>query len=420
MGSRNRFDKTLRVEPVKLRAPIQVRSRAENRRGVGNPANPTGGTMGAVIPSMMNKGEVYGDLGGSGFSDLRGSTQPGSVTPAATNAGEGRAFVKAEEHRKSAGYPEGVTWPMDYEKNPGTVNNTRNVEKIGPNGLRAKGTQTSPVSTPIEMNRNFDEMLGSLGLTAYQPGQPFSSNQLPTTASSPVSGQNPHVPEFMANAPGITGQSYDNYGANGGAAAASSTDRSKFTPMTGEEARIDGASQTIAPNASSISSGRLADALGDTANMNIETPGRREAMARAAFLDADTSMGGLRAKEAVNGVVYASGQHHIRSGEGSQSIDQDQAWQIASGKAKAQKFLTDKKDSLVASAAQKPAEVESPNTKEAFSRNETISATMPTDIAGSVDFSANNDNEIKGFGNTGGYKSGFKRIDTSMPNAFGG
>ena len=41
--------------------------------------------------------EVYGNLGGSGFPDLRGSKQPGSVTAADTNAGEGRAFDKAEE-----------------------------------------------------------------------------------------------------------------------------------------------------------------------------------------------------------------------------------------------------------------------------------------------------------------------------------
>ena len=45
---------------------------------------------------------------------------------------------------------------------------------------------------------------------------------------------------------------------------------------------------------------------------------------------------------------------------------------------------------------------------------------MPTDIPGSVDFSANNDNEMKGFGAPKGYTPVSKRIDTSMPNAFGG
>jgi hypothetical protein len=41
-------------------------------------------------------------------------------------------------------------------------------------------------------------------------------------------------------------------------------------------------------------------------------------------------------------------------------------------------------------------------------------------IGGAVEFDNNNDKTLPTFGNNGGYKSGFKKIDTTMTSPFGG
>ena len=69
------------------------------------------------------------------------------------------------------------------------------------------------------------------------------------------------------------------------------------------------------------------------------TPERRQQMARAAFLNDGDSMDGLKARDAVNDVVYAGGQHYGRgaltedAGIGDKyKIDRADARDIASGK----------------------------------------------------------------------------------------
>ena len=233
---------------------------------------------------------------------------------------------------------------------PKSGNTGRNVEKRSPTGVVQKGTQTSPASTPIKMDKGFDQMLAEMGLTDYYNGQAFTSNQLPTTNSNPFSANStPKTTAFNPQAPGITGNTYDNYGSEGGASAASQPlidGNEKFNPNV---ERIEGAS--TAPKRKSLD-----EALSDTSGMRVDSPELRELRARAAFLDAPDSMTGLKRAQATRGVVYAGGQHYIKDGDGKQAIDTADARRINSGKIGADALLQEYKDKITASGAQNPTE----------------------------------------------------------------
>ena len=220
----------------------------------------------------------------------------------------------------------------------------------------------------------------------------------------------------------MTGNSYDNYGAAGGVAAASSTDRSEFTPMSGKEGRIEGGSDRKA-------GGSLADALSDTAGINSYmskfSSGDRERAANRAFLDGDGSQAGLRAKEAVNGVVYAGGKHYISGESGDDQaigIDRSQARDISNGKTSAQSILQahiDKnKNGKTPAEKQEPLTIEQPGVKQSFGRSETISAPIDTRIPDTKAFEINNDDTMPGFGNTGGYKPTTKKPKVDYSSIF--
>jgi hypothetical protein len=300
---------------------------------------------------------------------------------------------------------------------------TRDVAPPRQSTVLQKGTQTGPTSTPIDMSRGFDAMIGDLGLSDYAN---FSSNQLPTTGANPFTATPSVTPGFGEEIPDIGGYNGATYDSKEGAEAAGSRDLSQFAPMTGKETRIEGASDRK-------KGGSLADALADTAGINSYmskfSSGDRQRAADRAFLDAPTSMEGLRRKEAVNGVVYASGNHYIDGGEGNpaQKLDtRQEARDIADGKTTAAALLDKYKTRITESQKSSPVEsqepevsVEKPDIKQDFGRTETLSAPMNTSIPDNVEFNSNNDNPLPAFDKTGGYKSGFKRIDTSMTKPFG-
>jgi hypothetical protein len=208
-------------------------------------------------------------------------------------------------------------------------------------------------------------------------------------------------------------------------AAASSTE-SRSSGMSGKEDSIEGASDRK-------KGGSLDDALNDKAGINSYmskfSSGDRERAANRAFLDTEDSMLALRAKEAVNGVVYAQGKHYVSGKSGDDpavAIDRSAARDISNGKEtasgasqKAQDFLNNKKAEVTAAAKQEPTTLKNAASSQAFQQDKPMSATMPGDIGNSVEFDLNNDNAIKPFGAPKGYSSGFKRIDTSIPNPFG-
>ena len=226
----------------------------------------------------------------------------------------------------------------------------RNESRVSPTGVEQKGTQTGPAPTPIDTNKSFDTLLAEMGLTNYYNGTAFTSNQLPTTDSNPYSANNKGItPTFDADAPGVTGNSYDNYGADGGAAAASKPLIDGNEKFQSDAPKIEGGSERV-------SGGSLQSALSDTASMRRDTEGMRELQARAAFLDADDSMTGLKRAQATRGVVYAGGQHYIASGDGKQAINKDEARGINAGKITPQELLKRYTNNISASDSQRPVE----------------------------------------------------------------
>ena len=356
----------------------------------------------AVSQNANRERPISSDYAGK-FADLRGSVTPGSMEPAATNLGEGIQMQIAERHRAGAGYPDGVTRPGYYpvQSNGGSGGS---VTTTNANGVTQTMKPMSSTSAPIDMSRSFNDLLGSVN-----KGQ-FSSNQLPTTAGSPDSNIGPVA----------DGQEYaNNLGRQGTKGIGPVADGQVYGNMLGG-GRVKG-DQNIGP----VANGQeYAESLGEVSDIDPKMARRR------AFLDADDSFSGLRAVEKLNGVVYAGGQHYV-AGESADSpavaIKRSAARDISNGKEtaagasqKAQDLLKKKTADVVAAVKQAPTELQSAASSQAFKQDNPMSATMPGDIGGKAEYYSNNDNVIEPFGGPKGYKSGFKRIDTSMPNAFGG
>jgi hypothetical protein len=303
-------------------------------------------------------------------------------------------------------------------KVPDSLNNggggNRNSERTNAKGVVQKGT---------DMSRSFNDLLATTNTSGYQP---FSSNQLPTTGANPFSAQPPKTQSFNTEAESVTGNSLANFGGDGSAAFASSRETTGNDTFNPNAARIEGGSDRK-------KGGSLADALSDTAGINSYmskfSSGDRERAANRAFLDTEGSMEGLRAKEAVNNVVYAQGQHYV-PGESADSpavaINRSAARDISNGSEtasgasqKAQDLLAKKTADVVAATKQAPTLLEDGAKNQAFQQDKPIASKMPSDIGGKTEYYSNNDNVTEPFGGPKGYKSGFKRIDTSMTSPFG-
>jgi len=295
-----------------------------------------------------------------------------------------------------------------------TVYSGRNDARTSPTGVAQKGTN---------MSRSFNDLLATTDTSGYQP---FSSNQLPTTASNPFSAQPPKTQSFETEAESYTGNSLANFGGDGSEAFAQSRERTDNDAFNPSATRIEGGSDRKA-------GGSLADALNDKAGidsyMDKFSSGDQERAANRAFLDTKGSMAGLRAKEAVNGVVYAGGQHYVAGKSGDDkavAINRSAARDISNGdetsagaSQKAQDFLAKKTSDTIAATQQAPTVLEDGAKNQAFKQDTPIASQMPSDIGGKTEYYANNDNVDTSFGSPKGFKSGFKRIDTSMNSPFG-
>ena len=312
------------------------------------------------------------------------------------------------------GHTPGLPRPSQANGEPAMNTDTTMTNK---NGVTQTGKQmsggVSAAFVPEYANSSFNDLLAAQGNQRYQP---FSSNSLHGTEGNPFAGTAPKTDGFNPAAPGVTGQSYDNYGAAGGVAAASSTDKSEFTPMSGSEGRIEGGSDRK-------KGGSLADALNDKAGINSYmskfSSGDRERAAGMAFLNAEDSLSGLQARDAVNDVVYAGGQHYGRDGDGTFKLDRADARQVASGNAKAQDFLQKKTADTVAAIKQAPAVLENGAKNGAFQQDKPMFSGSTPAIEGAVEYDSNNSETLPTFGAPKGYKPQGSRIDTSMPNMFG-
>jgi hypothetical protein len=273
------------------------------------------------------------------------------------------------------------------------------------------------------MSRSFNDLLATTNTSGYQP---YSSNQLPATASNPFSGTAPKTQSFDTGAESYTGNSLADFGGDGSEAFASSRETTGNDTFNPNATRIEGGSDRK-------KGGSLADALNDKAGissyMSKFSSGDQERAANRAFLDGDGSMAGLRAKEAVNGVVYAGGQHYVAGKSGDDkavAIDRSAARDISNGNEtsagasqKAQDLLAKKTGDIVAATKQAPTVLEDGAKDGAFKQDKPMFTGSTPAIGGAVEFDNNNDKTLPTFGNNGGYKSGFKKIDTTMTNPFG-
>ena len=250
-----------------------------------------------------------------------------------------------------------------------TVYSGRDDARISPTGVPQKGTN---------MSRSFNDLLATTNTSGYQP---FSSNQLPTTGSNPFSAQPPKTQSFNTEAESYTGNSLADFGGDGSEAFAQSrerTDRDAFDPSA---ARIEGGSSRKA-------GGSLDEALADKAGiqsyMKKFSGGAQERAANRAFLDTEGSMEALRAKEAVNGVVYAQQKHYI-AGENAdgpaQAITRSEARDISSGKNTAAGLLESYKSRITEASKETPAEAQDPLSAAGSAVKNGFAAGAKTDFA---------------------------------------
>lgn len=373
----------------------------------------------AVSQNANRERSISSDYAGK-FADLRGSVTPGSNQPAASNLGEGASMDAAERDRAGAGYPAGVTRPDDYPvafvpdstlKTGGGGGNRDNSRVVpGSGGMVQKGT---------DMGRSFNDLL-----TTVNAGQ-FSSNQLPTTAANLFSGTAPQTQTFYSGADSYTGNGYAEFGGDGSKAFAPSRKTTENDTFSPNSARIEGGS-------SRKPGGSLAEALADKDGINSYmsnySSGDRERMARRAFLDTRGSMDALRAKEAVNGVVFAQNKHYISGTSGDDQaigIDRSQARDISDGRSTAQRLMEahiakNKKPAADSTPAeqQAPALLEQGARNGAFQQDKPMFSGSTPAIGGAVEFDSNNSETLPTLGVRKGYKSQLTYKDPSFPNPF--
>ncbi len=405
MGSRNRFVKREQA-PVQMQAPAQVRSRAENRRS-------SGGITIPEIPSLMTPGVTYGDP--------TPTIQPGARP-------RGAMFMDpvgpSREMPSASSFMDPVA-PKDSDvtqlvNTPGRQILPKETETTNANGVVQKGRDlsggVSAAFVPEYANSSFNDLLAAQGNQRYTG---FNSSQLPETQANPFSGTAPKTQSFNTEAESVTGNSLADFGGDGSAAFAQSRETTANDTFNPDAARIEGGS-------SRKPGGSLSEALADTAGINSYmskfSSGDRQRAASRAFLDGTDSYDGLRKRDAVNGVVYAGGQHYIDGGEGNPAQrleDPQNARDIASGNAKAQDFLQKKTADVVAAVKQSPTLLEQGAKDGAFQQDKPMFSGSTPAIGGAVDFDNNNDQTLPTFGAPKGYKPQGKRIDTSMGNPFG-
>lgn len=291
------------------------------------------------------------------------------------------------------------------------------------NGVTQTMKAMSSTSTPIDMNRSFNDLLAAQNNQRYTG---FNSSQLPETVGNPFSATAPKTDSFNPLAPGITGGSLADFGGDGSAAFAQSRERTANDTFNPDAARIEGASERP-------KGGRLDAALADKAGINSYmekfSSGDRERAANRAFLDTEKSMEALRAKEAVNGVVYAGGQHYVSGKSGDDpavAINRSAARDISNGtetasgaSQKAQDFLQKKTAETVAAVKQSPTLLEDGAKDGAFQQDKPMFSGNTPAIGGAVEFDNNNDQTLPTFGAPKGYKSQSTYKDPSFPNPFG-
>lgn len=213
-------------------------------------------------------------------------------------------------------------WTTDKTQLDALLGSGGSDKRMNANGVVQTGTNTGFKPMTLAGLQAEDGILGKLGLTVADP---YSSNQLPTTGSSPYQADSKPVAFDAQSGAGPTGAKQQQLSANlfasGGALDFEVPEGGKSV-VSGDKSGTNWLNRTMT----------------DNSDPNIAR--------RRAFLDAESSMAGLRAVEAQKGMVYAGGKHHMlnpnRGQEGENDffeITKDQARGYKSGRLGAQDLL---------------------------------------------------------------------------------
>ena len=208
----------------------------------------------------------------------------------------------AEKHRAGAGFP-------GQQKDTSKPTPPTGRDTPAPNGGSGTGTQMS--GRAMTMDEANQLLTGG-----YKVNNPFSSTQLPDTSASPYFGK-PDTPQYRSDVPADT---YDVQ------LSTNLTDGSPFNtgdynyeiPTNTNIEYLQTAGSPIIPVSGKVQAADSKETPVDPKNSGINWGARTaadnsdEKMARRrAFLDADSSLQGLRRVEAQKGIVYAGGQHNM-------------------------------------------------------------------------------------------------------------
>ena len=177
-----------------------------------------------------------------------------------------------------------------YRSGAGFSSSGRGETRTNPNGVVQTGTSTGV--KPMTM-----EQVGTMLSPGYTIQDPWSSNQLPTTGSSPYGNVGP-VADGAEYGRMLEQQKP---GAVGGVGPIADGEQYAKNVEAGEQVAVKPTDTAEDPKNSGINWG--ARTAADNSDPNIAR--------RRAFLDAESSLQGLRDAESTQGLVYAGGQHHI-------------------------------------------------------------------------------------------------------------
>jgi len=249
------------------------------------------------------------------------SSVPSPTNNNPNNAAAINAQLKQEAAEKAAAL---AVTKGDYDHSSGNFglvpDSTNDASNSGRDDTRISTTGLPQTGT--SMSKSFNQLLETTNKYGYQP---FGGKQLPTTAGHPDSKIGPVTngvvySDMLQNSPGFG------------------------TVGVGPLANGEAYARAVEGKAKSPS--RLDAALSDTAGINSYmskfSSGDQERAANRAFLDVEDSMEALRAKETVNGVVFAQNRHYISGKSGDDQaigIDRSQARDISRGRSSAQSLL---------------------------------------------------------------------------------
>ena len=279
----------------------------------------------------------------------------------------------------------GQVWKVPDSLDTGGGGGNRNSSRVipGSGGKVQKGT---------DMSRSFNDLLATTNTSGYQP---FGSNQLPTTAGSPDTKVTPKTQQILAGiqAGKETDMSIEGY--QEPTSSRTAAQNSVLAGIQGGQKTDQGIEGYKKPGSTSRLDAALNDKAGMQSYMSKFSSGDRERAANRAFLDTEDSMLALRAKEAVNGVVYANQKHYIAGSDAdgpAQSITRSEARDISNGRSTAAGLLETYKSRITSAKQDTPAQAQDP--KAAFDTESNLGVSNPDAGAFNLekdDFKLNNE-----------------------------